>query len=176
MLYEMKNCCDGTNAVYYTSVEVSEKNGIFTFVFTAENSKYYCPYKGHNEKHFEGDVCEIFIGSNENRNLYYEIEVNPNNDTFLALIEYRGETEQGPDLHRTYFEKSFLTTSVNKFDGGYIATVSFPKEKILCGNGEIYFNAFRIDTDGEQPEKHLFAVNPPMRPRFHTPEFFIPIE
>ena len=47
------------------------------------------------------------------------------------------------------------------------------KEKINTGDGEIYFNAYRIETDGGEPEKHLCALNPTMQGRFHVPGKFV---
>ena len=40
------------------------------------------------------------------------------------------------------------------------------------GNGEIYFNAYRLDTDGEVTEKHLFALFPTMQRKFHVPKYY----
>ena len=43
-----------------------------------------------NKNHYEGDVCEIFIGSDPQRRAYYEIEINPRGDVFLAKVTYGG--------------------------------------------------------------------------------------
>ena len=38
---------------------------------------------------------------------------------------------------------------------------------------EIYFNVYRIETDGGETEKHLFALNPTGFPKFHVPSKFV---
>ena len=38
-------------------------------------------------------------------------------------------------------------------------------------NSENKLNAFRIETDGERLEKHLFALNPTLCNSFHKSEF-----
>ncbi len=34
------------------------------------------------------------------------------------------------------------------------------------------FNAYRLETDGGEMDKHLFALIPTMRPKFHAPAYF----
>lgn len=177
MEYELKVCATGKEETERkTTLEISEKDGVLTFVFTAKNSKYYCPYEEYNKLHAEGDVCEIFIGSHENRKQYFEMELTPYNALMLAKVSYLGEGADGPILHLDYVEKSFVETNVVRTKDGYVATLSFLKSKILTGDGEIYFNAYRIDTDGGSllNDKQLgFALNPTMRPKFHTPSKFV---
>ena len=45
-------------------------------------------------------------------------------------------------------------------------------EFVSRGDAEIYFNAYRLETDGGEMDKHLFALIPTMRPKFHAPAYF----
>ncbi len=173
MLYELKNCRDASPATYHTTVDITEKDGILNFVFTAKHSSCYCPFDGYNELHSSGDACEILIGSDPNRKFYYEIEISPKNDLMIALMEYQGEGPDEPLLGMDFQEDCFVKSTVTKIENGYIANLSFPKERIMSGDGEIFFNAYRLDTDGEETDRHLFALNPTMRAKFHTPEYYV---
>ena len=91
-----------------------------------------------------------------------------------ALMENKGDDENGvPILEINFVDVPFLESNVSCTENSYEATVSFPKEKILSGDGEIYFNAYRLETDGGEMDKHLFALNPTMKPKFHRPSHFL---
>ena len=51
-------------------------------------------------------------------------------------------------------------------------------DKAIClnQNGETFFNAYRIETEGGTPEKNLLALNPTLCGSFHMPQFFIPLD
>ena len=177
MVYELKNCRDGSEATYKTTVDISEFNGILNFKFIAENTKFYCPHHNYNDIHSEGDACEVLIGSDPDRRLYFEIEISPENKLMCALMENKGDDENGvPILEINFVEESFVESNVIRTENSYEATVSFPKDKILSGDGEIYFNAYRLETDGGEMDKHLFALNPTMKPKFHKPSHFLWLE
>lgn len=55
----------GENPPFYnTTVEILYHDGLLTFAFNAEGGGNFCPYKGeYNANHYEGDVCELFIGN-----------------------------------------------------------------------------------------------------------------
>ena len=174
MKYEMKNCRDGSAPVYKTTVEISEKDGVLNFVFDAENSELYCCKRGYNNIHSLGDVCEILIGTSEKRNLYYEIEVNPEGDLMIARMTNRGVDANGkPVLDIDFVSEPFIDARCEKTETGYRARLSFKKSEILTGDGEVYFNAYRIETDGGEMEKHLFALIPTMQGKFHVPSKFV---
>lgn len=174
MIYSLKECVTGEKAVYETDFEVNEQNGVLNFRFYAKNSKYYCPFSEYNEQHYLGDVCEVFIGNHKDKTEYIEFEVSPDNKQFLAKIKYCGVDEENvPVLETEFIEESFVKSSIAKTDDGYIAEISFPKEKVITGDGEMFFNAYRIETDGGKEEAHLFALKPTMRDRFHVPAKFI---
>ena len=183
MKYELKDCRTGKREKERcTTVEITEKEGIVTFVFTAEKCRYYCPYqKQYNRLHSEGDACEILIGSDPLRKDYYEIEISAENGVMIAKMRYNGEERNGEKilLDIDFEKESFVTSQVIRRNGGYEATVAFPLEKIRTGNGEIFFNAYRIDTHGGKylvDDELLYALNPTMRNRFHTPSAFVWLE
>ena len=174
MIYQLKNCQDGEKAHYTTTLEITEQDDVLTFKFEAFNSQYNCPHRGYNGLHYEGDVCEVFIGSDANRKSYYEIEISPLNDIFLAKITYKGQTGDGEQILDVQFvEKNFVLSHVTLTETGYIAEISFNKRNIFTGEGEVFFNAYRLETDGEESEKYLFALSPTMKRRFHSPEHYV---
>lgn len=176
MKYWMKNNHTGGAAAYESTVEITEKDGLLTFFFTARHSGYYAPYKLYNENHYEGDVCEVMIGSSADRRTYYEIEVSPENGLFLAKVTNDGFDAAGaPLLTLDYVpaDACFVKSAVEKTAEGYTVTVTLPKEKILCGDGPIFFNTFRIDTDGgAEMDRHLITLFPTLCPTFHVPARF----
>ena len=170
MKHVLKDCRNGGEAVYKTELEIWEKDERLYFKFRAEHTQYYCPYDHYNDIHSEGDACEILIGSDPKRQLYYEIEISPKNCLMLAKMQYCGDDDQGnPVLKIDFIKDCFLSSRVTLFDGGYEAEISFDKKDIMTGEGEIYFNAYRLETDGGEMEKHLFALIPTMKGKFHVP-------
>ena len=174
MLYELKNFRDGSSATYNTTVDITEKDNVLTFIFTAEHTEFNCHHSGYNKIHSEGDACEVLIGSDPERKVYYEIEISPNNDLMVAEMVNHGFDENNePILDIHFVDDCFVKSDVTRSDNGYIATVSFDKNYILSGEGEIYFNAYRLETDGGELDKLLFALIPTMLPKFHAPEYFV---
>ena len=177
MTYTLKNCRTGGEAVYKTTVEITEREGVVTFRFVAENSKYYCCGSKYNDIHSAGDACEVLIGSHLDRLVYHEIEISPEGQLMLARICYNGVDIYGKAMIDVeLLDECFVEGSVERFDGGYVATVSFNLEDIMTGPGQVFFNAYRLETDGGECEKHLFALNPTRRPRFHVPVHFLPLK
>ena len=173
MIYYLKNCRDGSKATYNTSVEIKKSNGKLYFKFVCNNSKFYCPFHNYNDIHSSGDICELLIGSDPNRKKYYEIEISPENMLMIGLIEKCGEDENGPILKLQFVDECFIESKITPIENGYIAELWFDERYIRTSNDDVYFNAYRIETDGGESEKHLFALNPTMRGKFHTPEYFV---
>ena len=174
MIYELKNCRTGEKAVYKSTVEITEKEDILTFRFTAENCQFYCPNPGFNGIHTEGDAFEIIIGSDPERKCYYELEISPLGDIMQCEMHYHGLDSDGdPDLDWDLIDEPFAFGKAEKTETGYIAELSFDKKKISKQNEEIYFNVFRTETDGGETEKHLFALNPTMVGKFHIIEKYL---
>lgn len=176
MKYFLKNNVDGSPAVYKTAVSVSENERDINFVFEAEHSQFYCPNNRYNGIHSCGDAVEILIGTDPERKEYYEIEVNPNNEIMLAKMTYLGVDESGSvKLDIGFVDKTdcFVSSSAVRTGDGYSVTVTIDKTKLDLSAGEIYFNAYRLETDGGEMEKHLFALVPTMCGKFHVPKKYV---
>lgn len=91
----------------------------------------------------------------------------------IAKIIYCGTDEKGEPVLKINFKKNcFVQSNITRISNGYIAQLSFDKRKIYSGNGDIYFNAYRLDTDGEVMKKLLFALFPTMQSNFHAPKYY----
>ncbi len=177
MRYELRNCRNGEAAVYPTTVDITEEGGILTFHFKAEHTSFYCPHEGYNKIHSEGDACEVLIGSDPSRRVYYEIEISAKGELMLARMTNHGVDENGvPILDIGFVDDCFVKGEVLRTEHGYEATVSFARKDILSGEGAVYFNAYRLETDGGEMDKHLFALIPTMRPKFHAPSYFADLD
>lgn len=174
LVYNLKNCRDGSKATYDTTVEISSSNGRLYFKFVAKNSQLYCPYHNYNDIHSEGDACELLIGTDPKRCQYYEIEISPENKLMIALMTNHGDDADGnPQLEIDFVKKSFIDSRITLTQDGYIAELWFDERYIRTSEDDIYFNAYRLETDGGESEKHLFALSPTMRGKFHTPKYFM---
>ena len=174
MIYRLKNCKNGKRARYYTTVEIVDKGEELTFKFVADRCKYNCPNPYYNGFHCEGDACEIFIGTDPDKKVYYEIEVSPLNDLMIAKITHKGiDKKKQPIIGVELIKENFVKSNVVAMDDGYVMEISFKKEKVFTGNGELFFNVYRLETDGEKMEKHLFALSPTMKKKFHVIESFV---
>ena len=67
----------------------------------------------------------------------------------------------------------FFRSDVRHTDNGYIVDISIDKTKLNMSLDKIYFNAYRLETDGGEMEKHLFALNPTMCGKFHVPTRYV---
>ena len=174
MIYELKNCKNGEPACYKTTVEITEKDGVVKFAFHAETTEYFCPHDCYNGIHSEGDACEILIGTDPERRTYYEMEIGAHGLLMLAKMTNHGFDETGEQLLDIEFiDTPFIKGEFKKTDVGYDAAIIFNLDDIKTSDGEVYFNAFRQDTDGGERYKHLFALSPTFRPRFHDTEKFV---
>ena len=175
MIYTLKNCRDGEIGKYNTTLSIAEnQEGELCFHFEAESCQYYCPEKGYNKIHSRGDAVELLIGSDVQRKVYYEIELNPNGELMIAKMTYQGVDENGKAILNIQFEEEcFVRSDVKKTKNGYIAELRFHKNKIMTGDGDIFFNAYRLETDGGEMEKHLLALIPTMCGRFHEPQYYV---
>lgn len=176
MKYLLKNNRDGAASVYRTTVEVSQDERNIYFNFVAEHSNYYCPYHNYNDIHSCGDAVEILIGIDPARKTYYELEVNPDNSKMLAkmtVTELDGDGAAKLNIEFVDEKDCFFTSSTTKTSGGYIACIVIDKARLNMPVEQIYFNAYRLETDGGEMEKHLFALNPTMCGKFHVPTRYV---
>lgn len=135
------------------------------FYFKAYNSSLfsYCDYD--NGEIYNGDACEIFLDIGE-ENKYLEIEVAPNGKRFVANICNRAIT---------FIDDDFLKTNVEIKGKDYFVTMEFDLNK-LKNPQKMFFNAFRIETEGKEPNKNLLALNPTLCNTFHVREKFIELK
>lgn len=174
MTYDLRNCRNGESAVYPTTVDITEKDGVVTFLFHSETTQYFCPHDHYNGIHSEGDACEILIGTDPERKYYYEMEVSAEGLIMLAKMTNHGFDESGEQiLDIEFIDTPFITGGATKTESGYDSYISFRLDDVRDCDGEIYFNAFRQETDGGERYKHLFALSPTFRPRFHATEKFV---
>lgn len=153
----------GKKACYKTDVRVYKTIKNIVFKFRANTSKFNSYSNKYNDKLYLGDVCEIFIKYGK-ENHYYEIEVAPNGATFLSDI-----TNINNKFSGELIDPCFIKTSSKCKKDCYKVKIVIPKKFIKTK--KIEFNAFRIDTDGTTPEKHLFALHPTLCRTFHRIEF-----
>ncbi len=176
MKYLLKNNRDGAASVYRTTVEVSQDERYIYFDFVAKHSDYYCPYGNYNDIHSCGDAVEILIGIDPARKTYYELEVNPDNSKMLAkmtVTELDGDGAAKLNIEFVDEKDCFFTSSTAKTPDGYIACIVIDKVRLNMPVEQIYFNAYRLETDGGEMEKHLFALNPTMCGKFHVPTRYV---
>ena len=176
MKYLLKNNRDGAASVYRTTVEASHDERNIYFNFVAEHSNYYCPYHNYNDIHSCGDAVEILIGIDPARKTYYELEVNPDNSKMLAkmtVTELDGYGAAKLNIEFVDEKDCFFTSSTAKTSCGYIACIAIDKVRLNMPVEQIYFNAYRLETDGGEMEKHLFALNPTMCGKFHVPTRYV---
>lgn len=185
MIYELKNCRTGERIdEFKTTVEILiVDNKYLTFKFDCKNSRLFSANDKRNSNIYDGDVCEAFICTGEDVNVYYEVEVSPNNCQFLMKMTNLG-TEINGDKVKLNIKKepvsdedNFLISKVEKNGSDYKVEFSLPLDKI--GYDEqigIRLNAYRIETEGGETNKHLLALNPTLVPSFHIPEKFVKIE
>ena len=178
MKYELKNSRTGEKAVYNTTVDISDNGKEYVFTFEVEHTQYYCPYHNYNDIHSYGDACEVLIGTDPNRKEYYEMEISSEGKLMLAKMTYRGigdEETKEPDLGIDFVDEKdcFIRGEAKKTEKGYVATFKICKKALGDKLEDIYFNAYRLETDGGELNKHLFALNPVLGDWFHAPDKYV---
>ena len=169
MVEYLKESITGNKTPFTTILDYSRVGNSFRFKFYCKNSKLFSAYSEHNEPIYRGDVCEVFLCTGGKINEYYEIEVAPNGATFFAKIV----NEDG--LKTSFLEKTF-TSEVVITEDGYEVEIILPFESVGVGKHPVYFNAYRIETEGGIENANLLALNPTLCGRFHVPEKFIPLD
>ena len=166
MIAYLKENRTGETSKYLTVLEYSRVGNSLCFKFSCKDAKLFSAYSEDNDPIYEGDVCEVFLSTGGKINEYYEIEVAPNGATFFAKIV----NENG--LKTSFLQKNF-TSNVTITEDGYDVEIIIPCDAIAIGKHPVYFNAYRIETDGPSSEQYLMALNPTLCEFFHKPESFI---
>ena len=94
----------------------------------------------------------------------------------LALMRYLGTDGEGKvklDIGFIDENKCFFRSSVARTSDGYVAVITINKDEAGLNGDGVYFNAYRLETDGGEQEKHLFALNPTMCGKFHVPSKYV---
>ena len=161
----------GLETPFTTSLHYGQRGSDLFFRFECENSQHFSAYSENNEPIYLGDVVEVFIGAGKNPEKYYELEVAPNGTKFFA-----GITNSGGELKVKLIDPKF-DSEVEITDSGYKVSITLP-EKIFGDTDakNLYFNAFRIETEGGETEKNLLALSPTLSGTFHDPKTFIPFD
>lgn len=167
----MVNSRNGEPAEYKTTLEIIDLGESFKFIFYCEHTGFYCPLKEYNDIIARGDICELHIGSDPKREDYFEISVNQENNMFISKHKYCGLDENGNPKLELNLQPRFVESHIDIDGNNYTATLIVKKSDIMTGDGEIYFNAYRIECDGDTPSKHGMAVFCPYG-KFNKPELF----
>ena len=169
MFKYLKNNRTGEKTPFKTTLRYSMKGEMLAFFFDCEKSECFSAYSDDNEPIYLGDVAELFLGVGENPQKYFEIEVAPNGAVFFAEI-----TNDGDEKKVKFLPTDTITAETERTESGYKVSVFVPER--IFGNlkgRKIYFNAFRIETEGGETEKNLIALNPTLNDTFHVPDKFI---
>lgn len=159
----LKENITGQKACYKTKLTYRKGCKNLFFKFVATSPQLYSFSDKYNSELYRGDVCEIFIKYGK-ENHYYEIEVAPNGAIFLADIENDGTGFKGELLSDCFIS---ATSKINK--KGYVVKIKIPRSYIKTD--KIKFNAFRIDTEGGNENRHLFALHPTLCATFHVKKY-----
>ena len=173
--YILKNTRTGEEIPeFHTVVNVTLTDKELIFEFDCKNSQCFSAGNKYNDPIFDGDVCEAFICTDGNRNHYYEIEIAPNGTQFLKKVVNLGSPD---DYELEAVEESFLDVKTEICGNDYKVRFSMPLDKIgYDPKIGILYNIYRIETEGGETDKHLLAMNPTLKSRFHCPEAFVELK
>ena len=102
--------------------------------------------------------------------------MNPDNAEMLAkmtVTELDGDGAAKLQIDFIDENDCFFRSTARKTNSGYEVNIAIDKAKSGMRVDEIYFNAYRLETDGGEMEKHLFALNPTMCGKFHVPACYV---
>lgn len=167
----LKDNRTGEDTPFKTEIEYERReNGLF-FAFDCENSKLFSAYDEDNAPIYKGDVAEVFICTCGDRHKYFELEVAPNGKVFFAKILNKD------GIHIELLNPKSIKAEAFLRENGYSVNMFVPNEVIGVKKfGEVVFNAYRIETEGGEPDKNLLALSPTLCGTFHMPQFFIDID
>lgn len=167
---ELKNSRTGEPAPRRTLFSWMQSADAFTFTFVCEQSECFSAGDKFNDPLYTGDVAEVFLAVNGEDTFYYEAEVAPNGTGFFAKILWQ-------DGHfKTCPRKAPITTRAERAADGWRAEIIIPFSAIGYEIGmDLRINAFRIETDGGESDKHLIALSPTLCDTFHRPSAFVPL-
>lgn len=160
---------------YATTVDVELNDTHISFEFFCKKSQHFSACDEYNGPLFDGDVCEAFICTSGDITRYYEIEVAPNNQVFLAKII--NTANNGKDLDITFIDDNFVESEVEILGDDYRLKFSIPLDKIDYDRERgMLLNIFRIETDGGITDAHLLSANPTLIETFHNNKAFFKLK
>lgn len=166
---ELKENITGQKAIYKTEANIEIKDGYLEVNFISHHPSMNSYSNKYNDCIYNADVVEIFLSTKEDKKYYYEIEVAPNNTVFLSEIYNDGKSFSG-----SLIDECFIKTSSKEENGKWLVNILIPLDKVgYDPKRGIEYNLYRIDTDGEKPNKHLFSLNPTMCGSFHKRNSFV---
>ena len=155
---------NGGKPKFVTEFIHSSNQNYLIFQFKALNSSLTSFSNVYNDDIWRGDVCEVFLADGK-VNTYYEVEVAPNETLFFGKIHFE---EDGTRV-LTKLDNPGVSAKVYTYEDSYEVYLVVPKSLF---KNEIYFNAFRLETEGLEQEKNKFALFPTYCETFHKPESF----
>ena len=155
---------NGGTPKFETEFKPSQTKDYLIFQFRAMNSSLTSFSNVYNDDIWKGDVCEVFLADGKT-DTYYEVEVAPNGTLFFGKIHFENGTRILTKLENKGVSARVFQTS----DDQYEVYLAVPKALFTK---EIYYNAFRLETEGQEQEKNKFALFPTYCETFHKPELF----
>jgi len=167
-MFTLKENITGQEAIYKTLFSVNKQENKLIFEFYSSHCSFNSYSTINNDKIYQGDVVEIFI-TGKTPNHYYEIEVAPNGTIFLEDILNPGENPSGFG----FLNPNKIHAKTLKINNDLATSIILDLNEFPDVSEDSMFNAFRIDTDNEKSDKHLFALSPTMCGSFHRPKAFV---
>lgn len=170
MNYLLKDNITGNVACYKTTVKISRKKDLILVKYKALSSTLFSYSDKYNDELYKGDVVEIFISLGKPF-YYYEFECAPNGTLFYGEIH-----NENNERTLTLLQNNCIKSKTKQHKNWYSVDLIIDLSKLSGDKNNISYNIFRIDTDGEKPEKHLFALNPTLCDTFHVEKAFIKLK
>jgi len=165
--YKLLDNITGERAIYTTKFKMNIKDDKLIVKFVATNCSMNSYSDKYNDPIYNGDVCELFLAVGK-KDKYWEFEVAPNKTMFFAEI-----TNAGGDIEVNKIEKNPAKLKSFRLFKTVYHTITFKLDDLQIKDiDDIEFNAFRIETDGVKPDKHLFALFPTCSGSFHKRRAF----
>ena len=157
----LSNNLTGETVNKKTEFEIKNNDNILDVHFSCFDSYLFSFSDKDNGELYYGCVVEIFVQLDD-QDSYLEIEVSPNNKTFVASILNR---------NITFIDNSFVKSNVIIKDNNYFVDIRIDLNKF--NPKKIKYNAFRIERKDDTSEYELFALSPTLCGTFHVKDKFI---
>ncbi len=162
---------DGSAPEQGTTVRLGWDAECLRVLFVAEDSLPWATLTQRDAPLYTEEVVEVFLDTEADGFVYFEIEVNPNNTVLDGCMR----------KVRSGFRKDFrwrcegLQTAVRRVEGGWVAELALPFAS-LTGTLPVAGTRWRVNfTRIDRPEgkpRELSAWSPTGRDQFHIPERF----